>query len=199
MYILQTEYSDSQPTIKLSNITPPTKKLAVSRQRSDTFHRLSAKTPKNNKYFHQKETVKQPLNQTSGLPSPDCKTKHSFYELAWGIVSARRLRHNSVPASPHKRKGSKPESPISSPLVTISNYRNLLHVSHLNMGRQSNSNGVNENISNDVCESREDENLPASVENLVRRSAECFGRLILFLSSMIIYSLRCRPNYTLQI
>ena len=100
-------------------------------------------------------------------------------------MTARRLRSPNSALSSRKHKQSKSENPLSSPLVTISDYRNLLQVSHASgMDRQLSANGDvqsrgNSNISQNGCEVKEDEHSPASVESLVRRSTEYFGRCTL--------------------
>ena len=168
-----------EPT-PLRKFSRPAKKLAVTRQRSNTLHDLPLRKEAAKKHYCTDCPVKLSLSQENGLYSPEYKHKPGFYEFAWSIVSARRLRSPS--SASHKHNGYRCNAHLSSPLVTISNYRNLVQVSQaIGMSRQLSPNGDIQTNSNDAspdgCDVKEEEQ-PASVENLVRRSTEYFGELV---------------------
>jgi len=156
----------------------------VTRQRSNTLHELPVNNESSKKHHCDDCPIKQSLLQENGIYSPEAKRRTGFYEIAWSIVSTRRRRSSKCAASSHKHNSSKCNAHLSSPLVAISNYRNLLQMSQATeMSRQltptgeARPRGSSSSVSPDCCNEKEEEQQPASVENLVRRSAECFGKI----------------------
>ena len=164
----QTETSKELPEKKSS-----AKHLAGHRQRSHTVDNLTAKARL--KKRHSRENLiknsREPLRAQTNQQSSEGKKSG----LSWGFIYNRRHRSDSAVVSPKKETNPKSKALPSATLVTTSNYRNLLQVSNSCMNRSADHVNLHSATSTGGNASPDDDYQPASVENLVRKCAECFG------------------------